>query len=488
MRKRAKIIQTLLVRFFVGTDRKSTFQSDVRQGMLMANVEGMFATVFYILVSGAFLTGYALYIGMNDFHLGLLGAIPAFAIIPGLFGAYAAEGMRSRKKVTIPAVTLNRLLWIPLILLLFVKMSVSAKVWIFLMIYLSAAMVGAMCVSPWQSWISDLVPEQIRGRFFGQRNRILNVASICTLLLGGWLLDGFKGAGRELYGYVTILSAAVVFAGFGIYALHKQYEPPMHPLPTPGFWENFLRPLKDKDYKKVVAAFMVLQFSLGLSAAFFSAYMLKYLNMSFSQISFFTIYSLVLAMFFNPFWGQIVDVVGLRPVLLVNLILVAIIPIIWVFTLSTGSGMLWLVWTLVGVGWCGFDLAAFNLPFALSPKQGRTYYLGVLSIANGGAFFLASIIAGAVVQNLQGLNLHLGPFRIVHYHVLFIASGIGRFISALLFLRVKEGKSKGVLYTVQFTSSIVYTKLMTAGKIVLFPGKDRKDHPKIDAVPPHTIP
>jgi MFS family permease len=478
MRERAKIIQTLLVRFFVGTDRKSAVKSPAREGMLMANAEGMFATVYFVLVSGAFLTGYALFLGLNDFHLGLLGAIPAFATIFGLLGAYVAEKTRSRKKVIFPAIIVNRFLWIPLIVLLFLNMTASAKIWTFLTIYCIAALFGAICVSSWQGWISDLVPEKIRGRFFGQRNRILNAASICTLLLGGWLLDGFKNAGLQRDGYVTILSIALAFAGFAVYALDRQYEPPMHPLPTVGFWGNLLRPIRDKGFRKVLYGFMVFNFSMGLSAAFFSAYMLKSLKLSYTEISFFTIYSLIVAMFFNPFWGQIIDVVGLKPVLLFNLALVAAVPFVWVLTLSGGVAMLWVVWTMVGMGWTGFDMAAFNLPFALSPKQGRTYYLGVLSIATGIAFFLASVMGGAIVQSLRGLDFHIGPFRIVHYHVAFIASGVGRFLSGFLFLRVRETKSKGMLYMVQFTSSIVYTNLITAGKLILSPAKTKEGLPK----------
>lgn len=463
----------LMTRFFIGTGRRITLSTPVRDGMVVANVEAMYATIYFILVSGAFLTGAVLYIGFNDLHIGILGAIPAFATIPGLVGAYLAESLRSRKKVIVPSVIIGRSLWIVLILLIVMRLNASAKIWLFLSIYLVASMLNGMAGTAWQGWMSDLVPEQIRGRFFGRRNRVLNFASILTLLGGGCLLDWFKDSGKEGAGYVVIFGIGVLFAAFSSIALKKQYEPPLHPLASTGFWKNLVRPFKDRHYMQVVRAFAAFNFSIGLSAAFFSAYMLKHLELSYFEISMFTILSLFIGMFFNPFWGYMMDKVGLKPVLLFNLAIIAVIPIVWTLSLSFGIGLVWLVWLLVGIGWSGYNIAAFNLPFALSPKDGRTYYLGVLSIINGVIFFCASILAGVFAQRFQNLDIHIGPFHVINYHLLFVASATGRFLSGFLFRRVRDVKSKGMLYMIQYTSSVVYTKLITARKIVLFPLKNK---------------
>jgi hypothetical protein len=38
----------------------------------------------------------------------------------------------------------------------------------------------------WLSWMSGLVPEEIRGRFFGLRNSVLGLVTITVALAGGW--------------------------------------------------------------------------------------------------------------------------------------------------------------------------------------------------------------------------------------------------------------------------------------------------------------
>jgi MFS family permease len=461
-----------LIRFFVGIDRKTEIKSLARQGMFVANIEGMYATIYFNLVSGAFLTGYALYLGMNDFHIGLLGAIPAISNVPAIFSAYWAERIGSRKRIIIPAITFSRFLWLPLLLLPFISENKTVVVWSFLGIYLISALSGGICINTWQSWISDIVPEKIRGRFWGRRSRILSVASIVTLLLGGIILDAYKAADLELYGYVSLFVIALIFAGLSSFMLKKQSEPIMEPLESVSLLENILKPYRDREYRKIIISFALFNGALGLSAAFFSAYMLEYLKMSYSQISMFSIFSLIVGIFFNLYWGHIMDSVGLKPVLLINLVIISVIPLLWTLALTTGLWLLVILWALVGIGWSGFNLAALNLPFSFSPKQGRSYYLGVLHITSGITFFISSVLAGVLAEHLFGLDTYIGGLHIIHYHVLFIASSIFRLASGLMLIRVKESKDKGVLYTISLTSNIVYTKLMAATRIVLFSNRN----------------
>jgi hypothetical protein len=55
------------------------FANDTLSPKLIKNSfgDGIFATVFATLTSGVFLTGFAIYLGMDEFAIGLLAAIPA---------------------------------------------------------------------------------------------------------------------------------------------------------------------------------------------------------------------------------------------------------------------------------------------------------------------------------------------------------------------------------------------------------------------------
>lgn len=446
---------------------KFSAQEPHRSGLIMSNLEGVFTTAYVILTTGAYLTGYAIYLGLNDFHLGLLAAIPSIAYIPSLLSAHLAQKIGARKPIVLFATIMGRVQWIPMLLLAYISVSKEFRVWGFIIITLICSLLAGMCISLWQDWMSALTHRQIRGRYYGRRNALLNVSSIFSMLFAGWILDYFKHNNYELGGYTAIIIIALALGSLSCIALKYQYEPKLHAIEEKAFVKNFLKPLKDVDYRNILYGFAVLYFSLGISGAFFTAHMLKYLKQSYTEISYFNIYSLVIGIFFNWQWGRIMDKSGLRSVLIVNVILLAFAPFVWMLTLN-GIFFVWLVWALVGMGWSGFGIAAFNLPFALSPKEGRSYYLGIYNIVIGVFFFIGSVIGGIIAERLQKVNFNIWFVHITNYNILFFISGIGRFASIYYFLKIKEVKDKGVLYLITFTSSIVYSKIISATKMALF--------------------
>jgi hypothetical protein len=52
--------------------------------------DGMFANAFATLTGGVFITGFALYLGMNDFMIGLVAAMPFMVTVFQLPASYLA--------------------------------------------------------------------------------------------------------------------------------------------------------------------------------------------------------------------------------------------------------------------------------------------------------------------------------------------------------------------------------------------------------------
>src|SRR5882672_9442416 len=64
---------------------------DILRGMRLSIWDGAFATVHGSLTAGAFLTGFALWLGANDLALGLLTAIPTFAGLVQIVASYFGQ-------------------------------------------------------------------------------------------------------------------------------------------------------------------------------------------------------------------------------------------------------------------------------------------------------------------------------------------------------------------------------------------------------------
>jgi Na+/melibiose symporter-like transporter len=95
----------------------------------------------------------------------------------------------------------------------------SVKLCIILsLLFLSYTFISISYVS-WPSWMSELVPEGIRGRFFGTRNMLCGLMGMIAMVVFGKLLDTLNGhaSGELPLGFgITFISA--VF--FGLVSLH----------------------------------------------------------------------------------------------------------------------------------------------------------------------------------------------------------------------------------------------------------------------------
>jgi len=180
-------------------DGKATGLSrlDTLRALRLWTVEGSVATVQITLTSGVFQTGFALYLGCNDFMIGVLAAIPAFAGLLQLVASYLAERYASRRAIVTVCALISRLLWLPMLLIPFVF---PKDLWVaaFLIFTLIASVFSNIAAPIWMVWITDLVPSDIRGRYFGQRNMYAGVVGMLVAIAGGEFLDLVKTRLDEL--------------------------------------------------------------------------------------------------------------------------------------------------------------------------------------------------------------------------------------------------------------------------------------------------
>jgi Ca2+/Na+ antiporter len=74
--------------------------------------DGIFATVFATLTGGVFLTGFALYLGMSEFAIGLMAAMPYAATLFQLPASIMITRKGKRKGVTVISAACGRLMWL----------------------------------------------------------------------------------------------------------------------------------------------------------------------------------------------------------------------------------------------------------------------------------------------------------------------------------------------------------------------------------------
>ena len=434
----------------------------LRRAMAISVLEGGFATFYLMLTTGAFLTGYALMLGANDFQLGLLAAIPFLAQVFQLPAAFLTELTGKRKAVAVITTGASRFSYLALVFLPFLGFIYGGwKVAALITFVGFAAALATAGVNAWTSWMSDLIPERIRGRYFANRSLALSLVTIATSLGGGRLLDWFRANGMEVQGFTWIFGGAVVLGLVSVVLLLFQSAPRMKLVRGKRFFKRITEPIRDRNYRRVLGFFILFYVGIGFSMGFFAPHMIKNLEMSYLQISLFSGIVSLTAMGAYRIWGRIIDRAGNRSVLIASVLMIFMLPIFW---LIPSKELMWPIWplaVLAGISWSGFNLSAFNLPMATSPRENRSYYLAMHGIVTGLAIFAASTTAGAIAQAIRGFEFSVGPVHLVNYHVLFFASGLIRLSSLLFARRIEETGDIGVIEMVHLIRGAVRQRVVS---------------------------
>ena len=117
------------------------------------------------------------------------------------------------------------------------------------------------------------------------------------------------------------------------------------------------------------------------------------------------------------------------------------LPLLW---LPATPDRLWPIWLdalLTGFFWPGINLAMFNLVIGTAPRENRTSYLAVQSLATGLSQFAAALTGGALAHAMAGWHWAAGGLVLINFHVLYAISAFGRLALVPLALRLTEDRA-----------------------------------------------
>lgn len=454
---------------------------EIQKGLRIAVWEGIFATVHITLTTGAFLTGFALLLGANDFEIGLLTAIPLLTQILQVFSIHVVEHVGRRKWISGISSLLGRSLWAFLVLIPLLgghwkqqAMAIFLGTFVLISVFLSFS--GA----PWLSWMADLVPAKIRGRYFGRRNMILGIVTMVTSILAGRVLDHFKSQQRLEIGFVSVELVAVLCAGIAFVFLTQQPEPPYRRMPGYHFWQYLQKPFRSTRFKKLLIFYLFFTFAVGVASSYFPVYLLKTLDWSFSTLALLAIGTAIMTLLTQPLWGRIIDRVGHKPVIKTAVIGVLPLPVIYFVATPQHSWPIWLDIVFTGIFWSSFNLAMFNMVFYSLPDKGQPMFLAVHSALTGMVNFAAMIIGGWIAQSLAPVRLVFLGKELINYHFLFGLTLALRLAAIPLLKKLEEPEAKSLGVMVRQIMLTLH-RYVALGQAIFFLGNIQKQRRRSNA-------
>ena len=363
--------------------------------------DGVTSQIMGILTGGAFLIAFAVKLGASNFVIGLLAAIGPLSQLLQLPSIFLVEKIRNRRLITVAAAGLSRLCWLIIALSPFI-FPAKIAIGVLLILLIAVSAFGAVSGCSWNSWMRDLIPENIMGSFFSRRMRIATGVGIGVSIVAAVYLDFWKGrfAEQELAGYSVLF---LVGFGAGLVGLLFLAKTPEIKMPVIEGKQKILKllsqPFKDENFRKLIAFMCSWNFAVNLAGPFFMVYMLKRLGLSMSFIIGLTILSQVFNFLFLKIWGRFTDRFSNKSVLAISGPLFIFSILAWTFTTMPEKYVLTIPLLIVihivtGLSSAGVSLASGNISLKLAPKGQATVYLATNTIANSIAAGIAPILGG----------------------------------------------------------------------------------------------
>jgi len=413
----------------------------LRRSLNAAVAEGAFAEIFAACATGAVITGWALYLGASAAVIGFLGALPLGAQVASLPAAWFTNA-RSRKTVALWAVGISRLTFLPLLALPTLDATPGTKLDLFLAIVAISTVASVVGNSAWVAWMGDLVPDRLRGRFFGRRTIFLSIAGTLTSLGAAILLDQLAPIGWTGAALAGLTGAAFLAGVASVVLMLRQHEPPVAAEPGVSAWQALRLTLHDRRARPFLGYLFAWNAAVGISASFFAYHMLTNLHTGFLVVAAHGVGVAVVRIASARFWGHAVDRIGAGPVVVFCSFGIAAVPLTWFFVTPDRLWPIALDAVCAAFLWSGHNIAAFDLTIGLAPRASRPFYLAAFATAGGLGFGLASMLAGQLAA-LIPVQFVLAGEAWSNLHVLFLLSAVGRLASAGLSLRLHDPGARG---------------------------------------------
>ncbi len=398
--------------------------------------EGVCAQIM-IGIYDYYLIPLALFLKASTLQVGFLVSIPHFLSALSQFAAARIVKMAgSRRELLLKGIAVQAILLIPIPLLTFIHLPHKLE-WL-LMFVTMFRVLGSIVGPPWGSIVSDYLPEDKRGQYFGRRAQIVGVSGIIGMSLCGGFLS-WMNKFSEAKGLCLIFMLAAVCRFFSYYYMTKLIELP-HPVDKSDhftFW-MFIRRFRQSNFVKFIFYIASMTFATQLAAAYFSVYMLKELHFGYFTYMAISMASVLAGLIAFPIWGRHADEVGNAKILKLTGFLVSFIPIFWIFTKH--PLVLIVIEMFSGFVWGGFNLCATNFIFDAVRPSKRVRCLSYFNLINGIALFGGASLGGYLAYRLPPLR-GMSPLL-----SLFLLSAVVRLLANLIlsghFQEVREKYQK----------------------------------------------
>ncbi|MEG4114594.1 MULTISPECIES: MFS transporter [unclassified Microcoleus] len=390
---------------------------ETRLSLRSLTLESVFATLFYSIIGGALLSNFLLDLGAGPVEIGMLASIPQLVNLLQPFGAYIGDRLQSRHWYSIWIFGLSRLLWLIIVPAIWLggsfQLAGDRLVQLTLAIIWVTQVLESLGRASFLSWLAVLVPQRLRGRYFGFRNSAVSLTNLIGVPLLALVVSNWPGGRLQGYSAVLVLGIVLGIISLGCQFFMTDVNPKLVHVTHSDRGEKssigtIFSFLKEPNFLKFLLYSALWSFAVNVSAPFFNLYLLDNLSIDVSVVTLYNSLGAGANLLLLVFWGKLADRVGNRPIMIIVGILVALTPLLWLEA-GTAPIFIWVWFPLLhiigGATWAAIDLCSGNLMMSVAPLRNQSIYFAIAAAVPGVTGAMGITLGGfiATLTNLGGL-------------------------------------------------------------------------------------
>jgi MFS family permease len=386
-------------------------------------LDSLFSTVSVSFYT-SFIPLFALAYGANNAQIGQVTAIASLCGLVALFpGAEAIKLMKGRRKALVVlfgggVARVAILAWLVLPLM---TANRAAAVTIIIAVNAVITFAAYFANPAWTAIVADIVPRDIRGRFFSHRNFAVNIPALLVVPVAGLLIQAGNTPGHPFAGYQLAFALALATGAISTYAFSRIDDPlPLDQASRPVPVATWIRSIwTAPSFVSLVVCTLIWNLGVQMVSPFLNVYLVNRLNASTAMVGYVAGAASLTAILTQQWVGRWVDRKGNIWIQGVLGFVITWIPIAWM--LAGAAWQLVIINGIAGILWTGYNLASFNLLLDLAPAEGRAEASALFQLVIVGSAAVAPIVGGRLADSFG-------------YQPMFFVSTVLRLIGAVAFV------------------------------------------------------
>jgi len=425
------------------TARSASRRAELRRGLRWSYVMAAVWAAGNVLAGGVLVSYLAQELGAVGRELKWLGAAPALVGLLRLFtpALILRFGNAKRLCLSTSIASYGVLAALPVAAWSDLPDGRRQLLWVLIVVYCVHQLLEQVATVALWTWLGDLVPRRLLGRYFGRRNVVQLIVVVGTLAVSSRVSTELTATFPDR----AILPYAILTAcGTACYFLAMI---PMAMIPATAArqprqsstWSEMLAPLRQKSSRRLLAYGCWFSFFNGLTSVPQAVYPKAVLKLPFADVLWMQTAMRFGQAVLSPLIGRTSDRYGNVPILIVSQLAVGAAPLMFLWADAVNPMRLYgayLLWSF----YAGINICLPNLTMLLAPRGGHAPHLAAYYALTSLFLTVGNFVSGDLFDWMRAANFEIawGTWYIDTFAASFLVAFVTRTAGVLLLARVAE--------------------------------------------------